>query len=293
MRVGALALLLLALPASVAAQGAPEEEVSYRVLVAQALEEFEGRRWAEARALFRRAHAVEPNARTLRGIGMTSFELREYASALRAFEASLADTRRPLTDEQRAHVQGLRERARAFVARYELVLSPEPAELSVDGSPTPANDPLVLDLGEHTLRVTAEGHEPWTRTVRVEGGERERLEVQLARVAPLAEPAPREVAAPVPRDDTVAHVLLVAAALTTVASAAPIAYWVDREVAVGQCDVGACLNLDVLREQRDLGAGLSAATLTVAAGLAVVGLVLLLQPRDEPAQACRGLTCRF
>src|SRR4051812_11159906 len=56
----------------------------YRGLLNEAVSEYDARRYEEARALFRRAHELSPNARTLRGIGMASFELREYVEALRA-----------------------------------------------------------------------------------------------------------------------------------------------------------------------------------------------------------------
>src|SRR5438270_7301880 len=99
------------------AAGAPDpaETSQYRAMLNEAVSEYDARRYEEARALFRRAHELSPNARTLRGIGMASFELREYVEALRALEGSLVEQRRPLTAPQRQQVEGLLERTRAFV----------------------------------------------------------------------------------------------------------------------------------------------------------------------------------
>src|SRR6185436_3881290 len=92
--------------ASVATPDAPPESVQaqYRDVVARAVAEFDGGRWAEARSLFLQAHALWPSARTLRTLGMTSFELRNYARALEELETSLRDERRPLPDDQRRQV---------------------------------------------------------------------------------------------------------------------------------------------------------------------------------------------
>src|SRR6266704_960888 len=98
---GRLALVMAALATANQAFAAPgpavqepSESAQYRALLEEAVTEYDARHYEEARALFRRAHEVSPNARTLRGIGMASFELREYIEALRSLEGSLADKRR-------------------------------------------------------------------------------------------------------------------------------------------------------------------------------------------------------
>src|SRR5688500_11195422 len=124
-----LSIVLLASPAH--AQEAP---AAYRPLIDDAVREFSEGHWEEARALFRRAHDLYPNARTLRGIGMASFELRDYLSALRALRESLTDRRQPLTAEQRSRVDELLDRTRAFIATYR-VRAPSGATIIVDGVP--------------------------------------------------------------------------------------------------------------------------------------------------------------
>src|SRR5262245_12806154 len=75
----ALCALLLCLQSQVRAQTGPD---SYEQLITRALTEFDARNFAEARALFLQAHALRPTARTLRGIGVTEFELRNYVDSV-------------------------------------------------------------------------------------------------------------------------------------------------------------------------------------------------------------------
>lgn len=73
----------------------------YDDAIRRAIEEFDAGHWGEARALFRRAHEISPNARTWRGLGITAFELRRYVDAVSELEAALTNTLKPLTEKQR------------------------------------------------------------------------------------------------------------------------------------------------------------------------------------------------
>ncbi|MEY4512912.1 MAG: hypothetical protein RLZZ450_5034 [Pseudomonadota bacterium] len=52
------------------------EVPGYRETIAEALIEYEAHNYLEARTLFERAHKLYPNARTLRGLAVVAFELR-------------------------------------------------------------------------------------------------------------------------------------------------------------------------------------------------------------------------
>jgi len=180
---------------------AQEADSQYQTTVAQAVHEFSLSNWAEARALFRRAHALSPSARTFRGMGMAAFELKLYVDAQRELTAALQDTQRPLTDEQRTQVASLIEQARAFVGRYQVILEPATARPMVDGQEAlfdPGNV-LLLSLGDHVISARAEGYQEARVPLRVEGGESLALKIQLAPVgvAPTAVPALVPAAAPV------------------------------------------------------------------------------------------------
>src|SRR4051794_16670861 len=74
------------------ADGAAEAS-EYRELIEQALSEFKHKNWPEARVLFRRAHELSPNARTLRGMGVVSYEMRDYVHAVLELSSALVDAR--------------------------------------------------------------------------------------------------------------------------------------------------------------------------------------------------------
>jgi Flp pilus assembly protein TadD len=65
---------------------------AYREAIEHGLAEYRAGNFAEARALFLRAHAISPNARTLRGLGIVEYELRNYAEAIVRLRQALAST---------------------------------------------------------------------------------------------------------------------------------------------------------------------------------------------------------
>jgi len=152
-----------ALPAAAQEEGGSR----YNEVLQRALEEFNLGNWQEARALFRKAHQMNPNARTLRGMGMAAFEMRSYLAALQDLEASLRDQRKPLTSEQREHVVKLIERTRAFLGRYHVEVEPPNATLQVDGSAAEIGEEgvLVLELGNHEIVAMASGYQEQKRSI--------------------------------------------------------------------------------------------------------------------------------
>ena len=187
-----------------AAHGVSAQDVApppqYQALIQQALNEYDLHNLAEARALFNRANELYPNARTGRGLGMVEFELRNYGESIRHLEAALASQVKPLSGSLRAATDELLTRAKAFVAHYELEWSPQTKDsrIIVDGVPVElaANGALTLTVGEHVIEVQAPGYHDEKRAVRVQGGERARLVIELRQQARLAPelPAPAQTA---------------------------------------------------------------------------------------------------
>jgi len=166
----------------------------YRELIEQALSEFKHKNWPEARVLFRRAHELSPNARTLRGMGVVSYEMRDYVHAVLELSSALSDTRQSLTEAQRKECENLLGRSRTFVGAYALKLEPSNAEVSLDGSPLlrDAEGRVLVSFGEHTLRAMAPGYQDSTSKLVVQGGEQGELRIVLYRpqVAAAAGAAP-------------------------------------------------------------------------------------------------------
>jgi tetratricopeptide (TPR) repeat protein len=183
----ATAFILLLAAISVLPRGASAQadDSAYRATVDEAVREFSAGRYEEARALFKRAHGLSPNARTLRGLGMTAFELRAYVQSIRELQAALDDKRKPLEGDLRLKVEGLLDKARKFVGVLRLELDPKNASVLVDGKP-PAfekNGSLLLDAGTHVISATAPEHKATNVRVLVEGDTDQTVRVPLESTA--------------------------------------------------------------------------------------------------------------
>jgi tetratricopeptide (TPR) repeat protein len=172
------------------------QEPEFNDVIKRAVVEFDQGHWEEASALFRQAHELNPSARTWRGLGLTSFELRRYVNAIAELEAALADPRKPLTNQQRKEVETVLGRAREFVSVYRVRVQPSGAEVIVDGHPATLNQgQLFLDPGPHTLLVRASGYEERREDLRAAAGAKDELSIELSVTGPAEEVA-LEAAAP-------------------------------------------------------------------------------------------------
>jgi hypothetical protein len=182
----AIALLL---PRSGSAQSG-DEPAGYRQIIAEAITEFDAGNFVEAYTLFNEANKVYPNARAQRGVGMVAFELRRYSESVRALEQALASTTKRLDGRMRTETEQLLARARRYIARLELELTPRDAEVLLDGTPVlRGSGALIVDAGSHNLKVRADGHATDERVYVAEGGAVVLLRLNL-------EPVAREERAP-------------------------------------------------------------------------------------------------
>src|SRR5262249_3565384 len=110
--------------AAEAEQGSGPDPSAYTEAIGQAVKEFEAARFEAALSAFKAAHALQPSARTFRGIGLASYSLGDFVEARRAFERALIDPRRPLTTESRHEVEFLLRETARRTGRFELRLEP-------------------------------------------------------------------------------------------------------------------------------------------------------------------------
>jgi tetratricopeptide (TPR) repeat protein len=167
-----------------------KREAEYQELINYALEEYDRGSWEESAALFHRAHELAPSARTLRGLGLATYEARRYAESVRHLRGALTDQRRPLTDKQREEVEHTLERARLFVGHLYIDLSPKDAQLSINGrvaEPEPEGSYMV-DSGFVDMEASAPGYVTASKRMRIAGGEAQRVAMHLASVSPPSEP---------------------------------------------------------------------------------------------------------
>jgi hypothetical protein len=142
--------------------------------VAQALDEFQ------------KAYDLIPNWRILYNIGQTSRHVRDHARSLRAFTKYLAEGKAEGKDEipkaRRQEVEREIAALEPLVARLELAGSEDGAEVRVDDKPAgqmPLAEPLYINAGKHTVRVSREGKRPFEKQLELAGGKSERLEILL------------------------------------------------------------------------------------------------------------------
>jgi hypothetical protein len=163
----------------------------YEAAIASALEHYRARDWAAARAGFEAAHAIDPGARTLRGIGLCAYYAQDYVAAAIALEQALAESRHELSAEQRVQTLDLLNRTYARVARLRVRAVPANASVSVNDRPIPNDQQVPLAPGLHHLEVRLEGRMTHAEDFEAEAGEQVSLPIVLA----LAEPAPSPRAA--------------------------------------------------------------------------------------------------
>jgi hypothetical protein len=173
---------------------AEADEEAYRDLVRNALAEFDAKNWAESRALFRRAHAAQPSARTLRGLGMVAFEMQDYVEARAQLSAALRDPRKPLDGELRTTTETLLVRTRQLIGRARVTLEPASATLRFDGQriDLPEGGELWMKAGGHVLIAEAVGHHTQRVEIDILGGEDMELEMKLEPAQLAREAAPPE-----------------------------------------------------------------------------------------------------
>jgi len=163
---------------------APAQDIEppgYAIAIDTAVSEHDAGHFAEARTYFVRAHQLYPNARTLRGLGMVEFELRNYGESARYLEEALASQAKPLDDKLRKETQGLLARARAYIGEVHVAVDPGSATVMVDGV-TVASGPeasFTLVVGDHELEFRAHGRLSEKRALHINGGEETSMRVVL------------------------------------------------------------------------------------------------------------------
>jgi hypothetical protein len=153
--------------------GAAADRGTYAKLVSDAITAFDAGKYRESRELLARAHQLQPNARTLRGMGFAAFESGRYSLALLDLDGALAETRQPMSAGQRKEVEKLRAEADSLIARYNVSGLPPDSELRVDGE-EPVWDPsglLLIDQGAHTVTLRVDAGELRSWSVVAQGGQ--------------------------------------------------------------------------------------------------------------------------
>ena len=117
---------------------------------------------------FTRAYTLAPNGTVLFNVGETQYQLRDYASALATFQEYIAEA--PANDAHRSLAEANVKELRARVGRLRIVTVPVGAEISIDDrviGQTPFEKPVVVGIGQLSVRATLPGRQSVVRSVDV------------------------------------------------------------------------------------------------------------------------------
>jgi hypothetical protein len=147
-------------------------------------------KFEKARASFLQAYALKRHPLVLINVAMSCLKSDHALEAARDFRQFLAEAK-DITEQQRTDAtDGLRQ---ALPRVGQIEVSAEPgAEVTVDAEPggtTPLSDTLMVEPGEHALRIRARDGTTDTRRVVVAAGAKVAVTLALAR-APAAPPPP-------------------------------------------------------------------------------------------------------
>jgi hypothetical protein len=151
----------------------------YEQVLDRAVEAFEAKDYARSRALFEQAFALRPNARVLRGLGISALHLEHYATAKRELTDALRDSRQPLTAAQRENVIGLLAWLQSHSGTLRLQVRPKDAHVVVDDEPLNEST-LILAPGKHRVVVASDGYSAQSHSVDIAAAQEEKLEITLS-----------------------------------------------------------------------------------------------------------------
>jgi hypothetical protein len=140
-----------------------------------------------ALAEFEEAYRLKPGPGSLQNVALSQKGLFRYAEAAATLEQLLSQHGAELSEGERKAVDDALRELKGLVASVKLRVTPVSARVVMDGKTLSRAEwaqPLVLNVGEHTLSVDATGYSPERRLLRVAGGQRELpVEVELRCVA--------------------------------------------------------------------------------------------------------------
>jgi len=163
-----------------AQNGAPTEQA--RSHFARGVELFKEGDFRAALIEFQRAYDAAPNYKVLYNLGQTSLELQDYAGALKAFRGYLDQGGKDVPAQRRAQVETDLHKLESRIARVEVTVNVEGADVLVDDVPvakTPLREPLIVSEGRRKITVSKTGLAPVSRVVDIAGGDRPTVTLEL------------------------------------------------------------------------------------------------------------------
>lgn len=144
-------------------------------------------KFAEALAEFERAYEIAPHPLVLYNIAGCHRELSNYAESVKYSRRFLEEGKGVVSKARLTTAQTELDAVLARIARVNVTVAVEGAELLVDGVSVgtfPLEMPLILPPGEHRLQARAEGYRDAERTMRLASGDELEVALTLAERPP-------------------------------------------------------------------------------------------------------------
>jgi hypothetical protein len=129
--------------------------------------------YAGAALKFQRAYDESKDPRLLWNTAAAEKNLRHYSKVVELVERYVAEGGTRLKPEDRAEADALLATVRAFICTVSLDVQPEGAAVFVDDvqvGVSPMRAPVLVDMGEHRIRVSKEGFQDFNATQSLQGG---------------------------------------------------------------------------------------------------------------------------
>ncbi len=129
--------------------------------------------FAEAYGEYEQAYALSKDPRLLFDMAVCARSLKQYARMQALLTRYQREGRGTISAEDQADVANALAAIRGLVGTVKVVATEEGATVAIDRGvvgTTPLADPLVIDLGSHTVTVTKPGFAPAERTLEIAGG---------------------------------------------------------------------------------------------------------------------------
>jgi tetratricopeptide (TPR) repeat protein len=159
---------------------------------------YEAKKYKEALVEFEHAYQLSPVFTTLYYVGASNVKLERWAPARRAFELYLELGKGQLPPETVDNVRVDLEELKKNTSTLNLTLNVPGADVHIDGAPVEptAIGGLVVDPGQHVVRVTKPGFLPIEEVVEAPKGE------EMHVLLPLVRALPNDAGTPPPASST-------------------------------------------------------------------------------------------
>lgn len=129
---------------------------------------------------FRRAYEIQPNYTVLFNIGQCYFQLRDYANAAPFLSDYLSEGGTKIAADRRELVERELRDLSSRTGRVRIEGSAPGVTVSIDDVVvTKLVEPVVVNIGRHHLKATADGKSPFTQDFEIAGNEEQKITIVL------------------------------------------------------------------------------------------------------------------